>query len=866
MQAPHEHHATRSSARTAPVTDAGATVATSPLTAQYLQLKAEYPEALLLSRVGDFYEAYGDDANELAQALNIVCTSKEAGKGKRVAMAGVPHHSVDQYLVRLLRQRRIVAIAEQMEEPVPNRLVRREIVRVLTPGTVLEEQFLSAERNNFLCAIATAAEKTAVAAIDVSTSQATVTVVDDDDALAAELDRLAPAEIVVATDEDAERYRTLVSDACRIALCDPIEDINDPVDAAAATPLAASSANSKSVESELTVFQDISLAERPAAREAVDLLQHYLRYLRLDAQTMLSRISLHEARHTMALDRSTRRHLDLLSGLGDNKQASLLNVLYKTKTAMGSRKLAQWLCAPLLDLSAIGVRHDNVAAFLAQMALRVELQRRLASVADIERIVQKIRARRAGPRDLVALRRSLECVASIRNELAAQADSNFMKFAELLDARDDAANVATLIERSVLDEPAANLVEGGVMRPEFSDDLQQLIGLRTTGRQHLVALEAQVRSECGIKSLKVKYTQAFGYYYEVTRAQAEAVPREFVRRQSLVNAERFTDARLKELEARILSSRSQQVALERRLFDELLAAVDAQRDALLSLAHVTAEIDVYCSLAQVAAERRYVRPAMAAGSLMQVEGGRHAIVEAYGVLDFVPNDCRIDAEHRFLLITGPNMGGKSTYLRQTALISIMAQMGSFVPARQATLGIVDRLYTRIGAGDDIAAGRSTFYVEMAEMAIILRHCTPRSLLLIDEVGRGTGTIDGLAIAQAISEYLLNLQAALPMVLFATHFHELVKLAQVYPHVDNLHVTVAEEEIGPIFSHRLLAGSSSRSYGIAVANMAGLPQQVVERAKEIAAQLETRPGVERARSKPQTRQGTLDEHQLKIKMT
>jgi len=837
------------------VTDAGATVATSPLIAQYLQLKAEYPEALLLSRVGDFYEAYGDDANELAQALNIVCTSKEAGKGKRVAMAGVPHHSVDHYLVRLLRQRRIVAIAEQMEEPVPNRLVRREIVRVLTPGTVLEEQFLSAERNNFLCAIATAAEKTAVAAIDVSTSQATVTVVDDDDALAAELDRLAPAEIVVATDEDAERYRSLVSDACRIALCDPIEDMDDA--AVATTPPATR---------ELTILQDISLAERPAAREAVDLLQHYLQYLRLDAQTMLSRISLHEARHTMALDRSTRRHLDLLSGLGDNKQASLLNVLCKTKTAMGSRKLAQWLCAPLLDLLAIGVRHDNVAAFLAHMALRVELQRRLASVADIERIVQKIRARRAGPRDLVALRRSLECVASIRSELAAQADTSFATFAELLDPRDDAAGAAALIERSVLDDPAANLVEGGVMRPEFSDELQELIGLRTAGRQHLVALEAQVRSECGIKSLKVKYTQAFGYYYEVTRAQAEAVPREFVRRQSLVNAERFTDARLKELEARILSSRSQQVALERRLFDELLDAVDAQRDALLSLAHVTAEIDVYCSLAQVAAERRYVRPAMTAGSLMQVESGRHPIVEAYGVLDFVPNDCRIDAEHRFLLITGPNMGGKSTYLRQTALISIMAQMGSFVPARQATLGIVDRLYTRIGAGDDIAAGRSTFYVEMAEMAVILRHCTPRSLLLIDEVGRGTGTIDGLAIAQAISEYLLNLQAALPMVLFATHFHELVKLAQVYPHVDNLHVTVAEEEIGPIFSHRLLPGSSSRSYGIAVANMAGLPQQVVERAKEIAAQLETRPGVERARSKQQTRQAMPDEHQLEIKMT
>ena len=839
------------------MTDAGAAVGTSPLIAQYLQLKAEYPEALLLSRVGDFYESYGDDAHELAQALNIVCTSKEAGKGQRVAMAGVPHHSVDHYLARLLRQLRIVAIAEQMEEPVPNRLVRREIVRVLTPGTVLEEQFLSAERNNFLCAIATAAEKTAVAAIDVSTSQATVTVVDDDDALEAELDRLAPAEIVVATDEDALRYRGLVSESCRVALCDPVQDFE--VNAAGPAP-------SHEFSGALPVLKNVSLAERPAAQEALELLHSYLRYLRLDGAGMLARVSVHEARETMALDRSTRRNLDLLSGLGDNKQASLLNVLGKTKTAMGSRKLAQWLCAPLLDIGTISHRHDRVEAFLTHMALRVELQHRLAGVADVERIVQKIRARRASPRDLVGLRRSLESLASISAELRTQTDAQLVRFADGLDPSGESAGVAALIAASLLDEPAASLVEGGAIRPEFSAELQELIGLRTAGRQHLLALEADVREQCGIKSLKIKYTQAFGYYYEVTRAQAAAVPGEFVRRQSLVNAERFTDSRLKELEARILSSHSQQVALERRLFDELLAAVDAKREPLLSTAQIAAELDVYCSLAQTAAERRYRRPEMIDGSSLDVEGGRHPIVESYGALDFVPNDCRVNGEHRFLLITGPNMGGKSTYLRQTALISILAQMGSFVPARRAKLGIVDRLYTRIGAGDDIAAGRSTFYVEMAEMALILRHCTPRSLLLIDEVGRGTGTIDGLAIAQAISEYLLDLQTAMPIVLFATHFHELVKLAQAYPAVDNLHVAVAEEATGPIFSHRLLPGSSSRSYGIAVANMAGLPPQIVERAKKIAAQLELRPGVELAHAKSHERPKPANERQLKIEMT
>lgn len=842
------------SARNAAVTEAAEAVGTSPLIAQYLQLKAQYPHALLLSRVGDFYEAYGQDAQELARALNIVCTSKEAGKGKRVAMSGVPHHSVDHYLVRLLRQLRIVAIAEQMEEPVPNRLVRREIVRVLTPGTVFEEQFLNAERNNFLCAVVTAADRTAIAAVDVSTAQATLTLLDDDDAVAAELDRLAPAEIIVATDEDGERYKTLVHANCRIALFDPLA----AAEQAGLTARIPASAEHR-------VLAHVARSERAAASEALELLESYMRYLRMDAGTLLSGVGVHEAHRTMALDRTTRGHLDLLAGAGDNKQASLLSVIAKTKTAMGSRKLAQWLCAPLLDPAEIGERHDHVETFHRQMALRAELQRRLAGIADIERIVQKINARRAGPRDLVGLCRSLDCVASLRDELAAQGDERCGAFAVALDGSGTTSAVGQLIAGQLLDEPAANLVDGGVMRPECSPELAALIDLRGATRVHLLALESEARAETGLKSLKVRYTQAFGYYYELPRSQGSAVPERFVRRQTLVNAERFTDVRLKELEARILSARAQQVGLERRLFEELLTAVGDQRDALLAIAQATAQLDVFCSLAQVAAERRYVRPRMVEESSLLVSGGRHPVVEAYGAPDFVPNDCRVDAQHRFLLITGPNMGGKSTYLRQTALISILAQMGSYVPAQSATLGIVDRLYTRIGAGDDIAAGRSTFYVEMSEMATILRHCTPRSLLLIDEVGRGTGTVDGLAIAQSISEYLLELGPALPIVLFATHFHELVRLADVFSGIDNLHVAVAEETAGPVFSHRLLPGSSSRSYGIAVANMAGLPSQIVERATDIAAQIEARSAVLRSPKSP-SKSSSAPKAQLEIEMT
>jgi DNA mismatch repair protein MutS len=791
-----------------------------------LSLKAEYPEALLLSRVGDFYEAYGEDANELASALNIVCTSKEAGKGKRVAMAGVPHHSVDHYLARLLRQRRIVAIAEQMEEPVPNRLVRREIVRVLTPGTVLEDQFLSAERNNYLCAVASAAGKTAIAAADISTSSSVLSVLDDDDALASELDRLAPAELVVENDEDVERYRPLVPETCRIAVCDPPEPTG----------------------SMPPVVQRVALTERAAAHEALGLLAGYLRYLRLDGAAVCDSTVLHETRTTMTLDRSTRRHLDLLSGSGESKQASVANVLAKTKTPMGSRLLAQWLCAPLLDVQAIGRRHDSVEAFVSAASFRLDLQRVLASIGDIERIVQKIRARRAGPRDLAGLRRSLESVGQVAELLRGERELLFAAFADALADDGGPALVVELLCSTLLDEPAATLAEGGVIRPEHNAELLELIGLRSAGREHLLALEGEVRATTGIRALKIKYTQAFGYYYEVSRAQAQSMPPEFVRRQSLVNAERFSDHRLKELEARILSSRSQQVALERRLFDEILVQLDGFATSLHACARAVAQIDVFCSLAQVAAERRYVRPVMVEGSTLAVEGGRHPVVEAFGGLDFVPNDCEVDAQRRFLLITGPNMGGKSTYLRQTALLSILAQMGSFVPAMRATLGVVDRLFTRIGAGDDIAAGRSTFYVEMAEMALILRNCTPRSLLLIDEVGRGTGTIDGLAIAQAISEHLLNLGDAIPIVLFATHFHELVDLAKTFASVDNLHVAVADEPTGPVFSHRLLRGSSSRSYGIAVAAIAGMPKPIVDRAADIAKELESRPSVESRRTR------------------
>ena len=834
VRAPHEARAEEPAARRAPVVSTDSGVVNSPLISQYLELKKHYPEALLLMRVGDFYEAYGDDANDLAASVHIVLTSKEAGKGTRVAMAGVPHHNLDHYLARLVRQLRVVAIAEQMEPPAPNRLVRREITRVITPGTVLEDHLLASERNNYLVAVVTAAGHTAVASADVSTGAAAVAIADSDDELAAELDRASPAEAIVEADDEVARIRPLVGDNCRIAV-DPSGDVHEYVSRAQerATP-------THTATVEIAALHAFALGDRPAARAALDLLARYLDYVRLDGAALVQRARPRIARTSMLIDPATRRHLDVLTGAGENSRASLLSVLLRTKTPMGSRMLTQWLCAPLLDLDAIRFRHDRIAHCVEHPAWRLNVQDWLARVGDIERIVQKVRSRRAGPRDLAGLRLALDSVARAREDVAASPDSTFASMAQRLNGAPVAA-LHALLERALVDDPPAILSDGGAIRPDYAPELNELVDLRTRTRDHLLALEARTRMRTSIKSLKIKYTQAFGYYYEVTRANADAVPADFIRRQTLVNAERFTDAELRALEAEILSARSRQIAVEKELFDALLAAIDGVHDELLETADVVAQIDVCAALAQVAGERRYVRPVMSDEGGLHVEGGRHPIVEAYGGVDFVPNDSTIDARNRFLLITGPNMGGKSTYLRQIALLAILAQAGSFVPAASARMGIVERLFTRIGAGDDIAAGRSTFYVEMAEMALILRGCTPGSLLLIDELGRGTGTTDGLAIAQSVCEYLLGLDATMPMVLFATHFHELVRLSNRFPTVANLHVAVAEEQAGPVFSHRLLPGSSSRSYGIAVAKMAGLPPEVVQRAQEIADDIERRPG-------------------------
>jgi DNA mismatch repair protein MutS len=781
---------------------------------QYFGMKAKHPEAILLSRVGDFYEAYGEDAEAIARALQLALTSKEAGAGKRVAMAGVPHHALSQYLARLVQQRFIVALAEQLEVPQPNRLVRREVVRVVTPGTLIEEQLLDGKQNNYLAAVATVGETFALAYADVSTSYSAATAIGGEnsyDELLAELARVGPAEIVADVPADLRAIIATAIEAIGARLATPSLGLVEARDRG--------------------TFEGFALDESLAIHRALDALGAFVKRTGVtNGERGLSEPQLYRRQQFLALDPSTRKHLELTRAQGQNPRATLLATLDVCATSMGSRMLTRWILAPLVEVGTITARQEIVAATAGEHARREALREILRGVFDLERIAQKVRFRRSTPRDLGSLRRTLEMLRPL-SQVALPA------FAPLLGRIGDFSELLDDLRGTLVDEPPALIGDGGAIRPEASLELAECIALRTDARSKLSDLERRERDRTGIKTLKVKYASAFGYAIEVSKSYAGAVPPEYLRKQTLTTGERYVTPELKELELAISTAQTRQERLERQLFEALLERVALRAENLLKAACAIAEIDVLAALAQCAAERGYVRPSFVDESIVAIEDGRHPVMEAILHAHFVPNDLHLRVgEHRFVLLTGPNMGGKSTYLRQAGLLAIMAQIGSFVPAKKMQLGIIDRIFTRIGAGDDLASGQSTFYMEMAEAANILRRSTQRSLLLIDEVGRGTGTLDGLAIAQAISEFLLGLEEQAPLVLFATHFHELCALSEHWSLVTNYHITAVENRtLGgvPVFSHRVQSGSSSRSFGIEVARMAGLPDAVIERAQEVA---------------------------------
>ncbi len=780
---------------------------------QYFGMKAKHPDAVLLSRVGDFYEAYGEDAQTIARALQIALTSKEAGGGRRVAMAGVPHHALTQYLGRLVAQRFVVALADQLEPPQPNRLVARDVTRVVTPGTLVEDQFLDGKANNFLAAIATLGDAFALAYADVSTGYCAATAFSDESAYEdaiAELRRIAPSEIVAD-----------VPTGMRATIAYAAEELGARI----ATPVLGAVE-----ERERQALEDFSLDESLAIHRALDALAAFVKRTALCARELSLQPQTYRPRSLLGLDPSTRKHLELTVAQGQNPRATLLGTLDCCETAMGSRMLARWILAPLTDVAAIEARQEAVAIFIDEHSRRETLRETLRRCFDLERIAQRVRFRRATPRDLASLRRTLENFEPLRTAappaLAARLAS-LAGFEEL--ARD--------LRSTLVEDPPALLSAGGAIRPECDAELAECVSLRTDARSKLAQLEQRERERTGIKSLKVKYASGFGYGIEIGHAYAGSVPADYVRKQTLRNGERYVMPDLKDLELAIATAQSRQERIEQRIYDALCDRVAQRSDDLLAAASQVAAIDVLCALAQCAAQRGYVRPRFGGESAIEIDDGRHPVMEAILQTRFVPNDLHLYAQRdRFILLTGPNMGGKSTYLRQAGLLVVMAQIGSFVPARTMTLGIVDRIFTRIGAGDDLAAGHSTFYTEMTQAANILRRSTRRSLLLIDEVGRGTGTIDGLAIAQAICEHLLGLGERAPLALFATHFHELCALAEHWPLVANYHLTAVEDtgrDGEPVFSHRVAPGSSSRSFGIEVARMAGLPAAVIERAREVA---------------------------------
>jgi DNA mismatch repair protein MutS len=796
---------------------------------QYFGMKARYPEALLLSRVGDFYESYGEDAETLARALSIALTSKEAGSGQRIAMAGVPHHALDGYLAKLVMQRFVVALAEQLEVPVPNKLVRRDVVRVVTPGTVVEEPLLKSSANNYLCALVAMGDSLGLAGADLSTGYVAATAFSGEhafeDALA-ELARLSPAEIVAD-----------VPPQIRLAL-----EVNL---SGAARVTSSSLASVNGVHH--AVVDGFDAEESAAIHRALGAIRAFVRRVGFEGESTLREPVYYAQRAFLALDPRSRAHLELTRALGQNEKATLLATIDRTRTAMGSRMLARWLLAPLVDRDEIERRADSVEAFVRDPGRRESLASVLDGCFDLERIAQKIRLRRALPRDLASLRRTLAYLDPIRDALA---DSNLPANLHACAAAIGNFEELTLdLQQTLVEEPPATLADGGVIRPDSDPDLEETVSLRTDGRTRIAALEERERERTGIRSLKVKYASAFGYAIEISKNNLSAVPEDYVRRQTLTNGERFVTPELRELDLAIANAQTRQRQREAELFETLVERVAVRADDLMRAADALAEIDAICGLGQVAAERGYVRPRFVDGSHIRIVDGRHPVMEAILGTQFVPNDLNVEeGRARFLVLTGPNMGGKSTFLRQSALLVILAQIGAFVPARSMELGLIERIFTRIGAGDDLASGQSTFYVEMLETANILRRATRRSLLLIDEVGRGTGTVDGLSIAQAICEYLLDQDTRAPIVLFATHFHELVALADRWPLVVNYHITAVEntKDGAPIFSHRVLPGSSSRSFGIEVARMAGLPRTVVARAKEIAQALEERPTLEAQR--------------------
>lgn len=797
----------------------------TPIRQQYLDIKRQYPDAILFFRLGDFYETFDQDAETTSRELDIVLTSRSVAKGTRIPMAGIPYHAVENYLARLIERGYHVAICEQVGEQPVKGLFPREVVRVVTPGTVVEPGLLDSDRNNYLAALVFGENQVGVAYVDITTGEFAATELTGEDVLnhlRAELTRLRPAE-------------TLIPDSA-----EGINGQNGHVTRWPAWRFESGRAHD-ALQRQLQVasLDGFGLRGMPLAVRAAGGLVQYVQETQPAALKLLTSISTYATSEFMTLDAATQRNLELVETIrGGDVHGSLLSVLDHTTTAMGKRAVRHWVNKPLLDLKTIQRRLDGVAFFLENGMLRAELRAALHPLADLERLTNRLISGTAHPRELVAVRATLNGLPAIRDLFSNPIPALEPILARLSPCEEERA----LLEAAISDDPPATLQNTGVIRPGFSPELDNVVSASQNARDWIANLENVERERTGIRSLKVGYNKVFGYYIEITHSNTTGVPADYIRKQTLVNAERYITPEMKEYEALVLNAEERIREIEGRLFRQVCAQLAGSSRRLLDTAHSLAELDVLASLAEAAALGGYTRPEVSDDNRLEVREGRHPVVER-GLTGqrFVPNDTVFEPGEIVRLITGPNMSGKSTFLRQTALIVLMAQMGSFVPAESAHIGLVDRIFTRIGAQDEIHAGQSTFMVEMIETANILNHATPRSLLILDEIGRGTSTYDGVSIAWAVVEYIHNHPQHRAHTLFATHYHELTQLSELLPGVRNYNVAVSDAGGQVVFLHKIVPGGADRSYGIHVAQLAGIPRPVIQRANEILSLLEASSG-------------------------
>jgi DNA mismatch repair protein MutS len=812
----------------------------TPLRKQYLEIKRQHPDAIVFFRLGDFYETFDEDAKITSRELDIVLTSRPVSKGIRVPMAGIPHHAAENYLSRLIDKGYHVAICEQVSDEPENGLVPREVVRVVTPGTVVEPGLLQHHHNNYLATAFFQDNRAGIAYVDITTGEFSAAEIKSNDIeslVRSELFRLSPSEIlwpdslpeINGLPGFLSPYETWHYELGRCT-----DNLMDHFDVA--------------------TLDGFGLRGKPMAIRAAGAILAYLEDTQRQSLKLLTGLSTYALDDFMVLDAETRRNLELTETIRTGKtQGSLLSMLDSTQTPMGSRILHQWVSKPLLNVDQINQRLDAVEFFFKNGMIRAEAMEALGQFDDLERLTNRVISGHAIPRDLVAIRENLTGIPTLRSIITNPPAA----LAETMNQVRECKDQLSLLKAAIQDEPPATLANIGIIRKGFSAELDNILESSQHAREWIANLEKIEKERTGIKSLKVSYNKVYGYYIEVTKSNTDLVPEEYIRKQTLVNAERYITPELKEYETLVLNAEENIHEIESRVFSQVCQELAGGSKQLLQTARAIAEIDAFVSLAEAAALNGYRRPEIVAEKCLEIVNGRHPVVEKLRTSErFVPNDAIMDQDEIIRIITGPNMSGKSTFLRQVALIVLMAQMGSFIPAESARIGLVDRIFTRIGAQDEIHAGQSTFMVEMIEAANILHNATSRSLLILDEIGRGTSTYDGVSIAWAMIEYIHSHPNLKAYTLFATHYHELTELAEMLPGVRNYNVAVSESDGNVIFLHKIIPGGADRSYGIHVAQLAGLPKPVIQRADEILQQLEKTSGSTLERKETTRQQLTL----------